>query len=144
MTDFTGKEWEEEVVGSQVVGLSLRLGYPEYLAYRVAMREVVKFYDDPRSPWDPEDPNALTSDLSYYVAEALGTDPCAVRWYPALRRSFDIHHGVDLFCMYCGMVVTIDLTVNPDKGDGYKADEIWSPSDDLKAVAARIAERLSR
>lgn len=52
----------------------------------------------------------------------------------------DVFHGVDGFFEFHGIVVTIDVTTNPNKDSG-KADVIVHPDDleNLSTLAGRIA-----
>jgi hypothetical protein len=61
-----------------------------------------------------------------------------------VRSALDVFHGVDGFFEFRGVVVTIDVTINPNKVCG-KADLVVSGDDfeDLPALAARIAREFA-
>jgi len=88
------------------------------------------------------DPEGICSDLFYYVAEALKLDSMSdLQVFPAFQTPFDVWHGVDLFFIYKNRIVTVDLTVNPNK-DSYKANVIVNPETDLIWMGQVIAEKL--
>lgn len=63
----------------------------------------------------------------------------AVKFYTAVGSALDFHESTDAFLEFNGMVVTIDLTLNPDK-EVSGADVVVQPDDlkNLSALAARI------
>jgi len=146
MTGYTGKLFEYDFCGSVVDSIT---GTPEYKSWRKALAEVTfRFTQDAEAnpcKWDISDPDGLCSDLFYYVATALGVDTMAeLSVYPAFGTSFDWHHGVDLFFEYEGCLCTVDLSKNPDKADGYKADVVVTPETDLEWMGEVIATNLER
>lgn len=66
----------------------------------------------------------------------------AVKFYTAVDSTLDKRHSVDAFLEIpaCGLMVTLDVTLNPHKVSG-KADLILHEEDfeNLPALAARIA-----
>ncbi len=60
-----------------------------------------------------------------------------VRFYTAVYSSFDIFHGVDAFVEIVGVVVTIDVTLNPRKVRG-KAHVVYHDGDGIVDLADRI------
>lgn len=74
-------------------------------------------------PWDPTDPSTRAAeDLHCQVALALGLeDFTELSFLSALGSPLDLFHGVDGLFEWKGGIVTIDLTVDPNKVN-YKAD----------------------
>jgi len=79
---------------------------------------------DPPTPW--------TSDIHYRITQELKLENWRdLRVFPALKTAADRYHGIDLFFSYHDertkkdVIVTVDLTVNPDKTK-HKADVIVS------------------
>jgi hypothetical protein len=143
---MTGKLFEYDFCGGIADSIS---DTPEYKSWRKALAEVTsKFTKDADAnpcKWDVSDPDGICSDLFYYVATALGVDVMAdLCVYPAFGTAFDVFHGVDLFFIYEGCLCTVDLTINPNKVDGYKADVVVSPETDLVWMGEVIAEKLKR
>ncbi len=68
-----------------------------------------------------------------------------VPFYTAVGSSLDFHHGVDGFFEFNGVVVTVDVTINPTK-EVAKADLVVHPDDleNLPALAARVAAEFVR
>ncbi len=122
---FTGGEIEEEVIGHAVVNWN-----GDYLPYNQALKDVMA-----HQPWDPTDPEPrFASDLHSCVAEELGIDDLSrLELYTAVGSALDVYHGVDCFFRFNGKIVTIDLTVNPNK-DEYKADLVLNVSDHKTAL----------
>lgn len=78
------------------------------------------------------------------VAEQVGNGGEHVRLFTAVGTPLDLFHGVDAFFEFKGIVVTIDLTINPHKDSG-KAYFILNEDDittNLPETAARIAREI--
>ena len=80
------------------------------------------------------------SRLEREVSERIGG---SVNFFTAVGTPLDRFHGIDGFFEFCGVVATIDLTLNPHKDSG-KADMVVHRDDlgDLTALAGRISREL--
>ena len=113
---YTGRFLETDMFGERFVGE----GNVEYKKYEAAIEDVKNDY-----PGNPSDPRpSFANDLHAEVVEALGLDDKydEVQFYTAVGSSLDRYHGVDAFFEYNGGRVTLDVTKNPAKAGGYKAD----------------------
>ncbi|MCR4279667.1 MAG: hypothetical protein NUV78_02955 [Candidatus Zambryskibacteria bacterium] len=117
---FTGSEIEEEVVGRCMLKWN-----GKHVPYQQSMRSVMA-----NQPWDPSDPEPkFANDLHASVALALKLDDWSrLKLYTAVGSPLDYYHGVDCFFEFEGLIVTIDVTVNPNKLE-YKADLVLNVSD---------------
>ena len=138
---MTGRLWEYDFCGGIV---DFWKGSTEYKPWMKCVREIIAHFSENNNPeWDINDPEGICSDLFYYVAEALGVDNMSeLQVFPAFDTPFDRWHGVDLFFVYKNRIVTVDLTVNPNK-DSYKANVIVNPETDLVWMGQHIAARLN-
>ncbi len=124
-TGLTGHLFEERVIGTckvQWTGV--------HLCYREAVEEVRKNQPPLRTP--------TAAKLIKLVSEQLGAP---VRFRTAVGSCADVQHGIDgFFEVVGGVIVTIDLTLNPNK-DACKADLLVTSDDvlNLPALAARVA-----
>lgn len=118
----TGHLFEERVLG---VCLAKSRGHMQWREAAEAVRK-----------GQPREKKPIAARLENEVGKQLG-GRCML--YTAVRSSMDIFHGVDGFFEFQGTVVTVDLTLNPNKDSG-KADVIIYPDDidDLPALVARI------
>lgn len=118
MNGYTGRLLEEEALGV------CRAKAGPYQSWKKALAAVLA-----NQPWDPSDPGPrFASDLHAEVALCLGLEDWSVlRYYTAVGSDFDVWHGVDAFLIFQGEMVTIDVTTNPEKLNGYKADFIVGP-----------------
>jgi hypothetical protein len=132
---LTGHLFESQVLGECRVKWD-----GSYRSYASSM-ELVRA----NQPGDPMDPATRTAnDLHALVAEQLGLDDYAkLGFYTAVRSPLDFFHGVDAFFEFQGVVVTMDLTLNPHK-DEAKAHIVIHPKDleNLPFLAAWIADGL--
>lgn len=125
---MTGHLFEEAVLGYCVVS------WKGHMHYREAMVAARKS--------QPEKKSEIAALLEREVARELGS--WDVQYFTAVRTPLDRFHGVDAFLEFRGLVVTLDLTKNPDKEDCCKADllverkEVLSMSK-LRELAGRIA-----
>lgn len=119
---YTGRFFETDNFGES---LAQDAGYTEYVP---ALEDVKK-----NQPWDPADPKPrFANDLHAEVAtELLGLegDWSEVRFYTAIGSALDHYHGVDGFFEFGDARVTMDITQNPAKESGYKADFIIGPEE---------------
>lgn len=116
---YTGGLLEVDMFGER---FRKRRGGPgEYKKYEEALKEVKVDY-----PGDPSDPRErFASDLHAEVAQELGLEDWSeLRLYSAVGSSLDYYHGVDAFFEWRDQRVTMDVTRNPAKESGYKADVI--------------------
>lgn len=77
----------------------------------------------------------------------LGDEWSQLRFYTAIGSALDHYHGVDAFFEFGGARVTMDITQNPAKESGYKADFIIGPEEveyekRRQEKAQEIAEQL--
>jgi hypothetical protein len=123
---YTGHLYEEEVLGR------CQAQHRGYMQWREAADLVRKNQPTRKAPC------ALS--LEREVSRQLGDQAV---FYTAVRSTLDVMHGCDGFFEFRGMVVTIDLTMNPHKDCG-KADIIVHKDDvdDLPQLAGRIVREL--
>lgn len=123
----TGGIVEEELFGKSLYEKETHLDmeHYEYFSKRNSF-EVLKDmqpFDDPTEP-DPDFANAVHC----YVFEGLEIDAKDLRFYTAVKSPLDRFHKVDgWFEIGEGRkttMVTVDLTLNPKKGE-YKADIVF-------------------
>lgn len=125
MNGYTGKILEEEILGSCTVSTE------GYLRFREAM-EVAR-----RSQ-----PRTLTHEgrqLRDGVAQELGVRSSEVAMYPGVGTPLDRFHGIDGWFEWQGIVVTVDVTMNPHK-DEYKARVIVSGRDAEEGFVGSIRD----
>lgn len=121
---------EREMLGK----MKKRTPVESYIPFEKAL-SVVKFCQ----PWaDPSEPEPrFANDLHASVAEELCPDDYSkLAFFTAVGSHLDRFHGVDAFFEYkteVGIVrATLDITTNPRKEDGYKADIVFLvPADGL-------------
>lgn len=139
-TPYIGRFFEEDNFGKSEAKDA------GYLKFEEAVEDVKK-----NQPWDdPSDPHPrFANDLHAEVAIELGLedDYAPLEFYTAIGSSLDHYHGVDAFFEYEGARATLDITQNPAKQDGYKADLIVGPEEVEYSVrrqekAAEIADVL--
>lgn len=129
---YTGHLFEEEVLGRCMVSCH------GYMSWKDAVELVCK--NQPRSK------TKIATRLEQEVGKCLGKP---VQFFTSVSSAMDVFHGTDGFFEYHGVVVTLDVTMNPHKDCG-KADVIVHESDleNLAELAGRIARemqfRLSR
>ncbi len=133
---ITGHTIESELFGDthKVESEKKESGHESYLSYHSAMREVRNLQGES----DPTDPDpSFANDLHATIAEEFSPEAYEhVRFYTAIGSILDKKHGVDGFieCDIDGqtIIVTLDVTANPQKAEGYKADVIiLVPSDGI-------------
>lgn len=112
---YTGRLLETDMFGERFSGQSGRAA--EYKEYEDALEEVKKDY-----PWDPTDPMPrFANNLHAEVAQELGLEDWSeLKLYTAVGSALDRYHGVDAFFEYGDGRVTLDVTKNPAKAEGYK------------------------
>lgn len=137
---ITGKLFECDVLGNGTKVFCME-SIPQYKPWKKAMVEVIEKTE--YSKWDPSDPDTrVCNDLHATVAMQLDLEDWnQLKLYPAIGSSFDIHHGVDMFFMLNEKYVTIDLSMNDNKGK-YKADITVTPDmlEDLPMLAEGICK----
>lgn len=99
----------------------------------ISFAQAMKKWDSVRrnQPWDPAEPNPMVSrfaaDLHTMVAIALGLEDFSrLKLFTAVGSAID-WHGYDAWFEMDGIKVTLDVTLNPQKEDGYKADVLIGP-----------------
>ena len=104
-----------------------------YMSWREAAKLVRKS--------QPAKKTLLANRLEVEVGRQLGE---AVQFFTAVHSAMDVFHGVDGFFEFHGVVVTIDVTINPRKDCG-KADMIIHQDEieNLFVLAGRIARELN-
>ncbi len=90
-----------------------------------------RYRDENDETWEPHAP--WIADVQYYLAEELELeDHRQLKVFPALRTSADQHHGIDFFFLYEDpsmgkrVIVTVDISLNRMKKNGFKADVLIS------------------
>jgi hypothetical protein len=123
---YTGHLFEEKVLGR------CRAIHRDYLPFRQAADLVRQNQPPVKAP--------VAVRLERQVSEMLGS---TVKFYTAVRSTLDERHKVDAFFELSGVMVTIDLTMNPHKDSG-KADLIVTAEEieNLAALAGRIAREM--
>lgn len=107
-----------------------------YESWRKAVEEVRKH--------QPRQKRPAAVRLENEVVKCFGKLGMSVKFYTAVRSTLDVYHGVDAFFEFRGVLVTIDVTINPNKDCG-KADVIVHADDfeNLPALAGRIAREFA-
>lgn len=108
---YTGHLYEEEVLGR------CQAQHRGYMQWREAIALVRKSQPVHKAPC------ALS--LEREVSRQLGEQAV---FYTAVRSTLDVMHGCDGFFEFRGVIVTVDLTMNPHKDCG-KADIIIHQDD---------------
>lgn len=117
----------------------------QYVSYAQAMMawRLVKDHQ----PWNPSEPTGWAGNLHSEVCIALGLEDWSeLCLFSAAGSALD-WHGTDAWFELAGARVTLDVTANPAKFDGYKADIIVSPvaienAGERRELAATIAAEL--
>ncbi|MFA6272264.1 MAG: hypothetical protein WC693_04125 [Patescibacteria group bacterium] len=155
---YTGKLIEHEMLGVAHLESAARARI-EYQPYQQALKSAKE-----RQPGNPSDPKArFANDLHATICELMGLeDYNQLRFYTSVGSSLDHFHGIDGFFELSidennpadSIVVTVDITMNPNKGDQYKADHIITvptdgldPKEDKEAFAALVkstAEQITK
>lgn len=120
-----GHCFEVEVLGR------CKVSYKGYLSRREAFAEVERA------------PQTKRTDFVIAIQREFERQGLCVPFYTAVGSALDYHHGVDGFFEFRGVVVTIDVTMNPEKSIA-KADVVVHPDDlaDIPLLAARIGREL--
>lgn len=126
---MTGHLFEEEMLGK--CNVSYR-GTMRYETRETALATARKSQPQTKSP--------VGRFLEKEVSQLLGRD---VQYFTAVRTGLDFFHGVDAFFVFEGLVVTVDVTINPEK-DACKAEvlavaEEFTSRENLRQLASRIA-----
>ena len=133
---YTGEIAQSELLGKPEREEADELSYKPYKTAMDVARKTQAYLssDSKYSPSDPEP--RFANDLHATIAEKLGVDNYDdLRYYTALGTELDRFHGVDAFFELDiqgstePIIVTLDLTLNPDK-DEYKADTILFVDED--------------
>jgi hypothetical protein len=131
----------------------------EYQPYQQALKAVKEI-----QPGDPSDPKTrFANDLHATICELMGLENYSqLKFYTSVGSSLDHFHGIDgFFELHIDernpkntIIVTIDITMNPNKGEQYKADHIITvptdgldPKDDKKEFAELVkstAEQITK
>ncbi len=82
------------------------------------------------------------TDMVVAIEREFARRGLSVQFYTAVGTALDVHQGVDGFFEFNGVVVTIDLTMNPEKVIA-KADFVVQKSDleNIPQLAGWIAQR---
>lgn len=129
-SDATGGIIEQELFGKSLYEKNneeFEGSHYKYLPRKVAL-DILKDmqpFDDPTDP-EPEYINTVHA----LIFEKLGIDAQDVKFFTAVKSPLDIFHGVDGWFEIVGgngnlVIVTIDITANPKKGDEHKADIVF-------------------
>ncbi len=137
--NLTGRLFEEEFFG-------ICSGYSiGYMSYRRAMDAAKR--SQPVG-WDPKDPPTETAN-NFHARVCLALEKITgleewseVELWSAIGSALDRFHGIDGWFQFRGRVVTIDLTLDPQKESG-RADFVLHPEDlESNPVIQSIAEAL--
>lgn len=138
---YTGRLFEEEVLGK------CRGEWSGYMSWKDSL--VYAANHQPKG-WDPSDPSLKdANDFHALVAMELGIESWdELRLFSSVHTPLDWYHGVDGFFVFKGKVVTIDVTLNPNK-DEAKADFVVQGCElrdrvSLKHIARQVAQVLEQ
>lgn len=144
MRGYTGGLMEQEIFGNALNNeelerlKSIKMRMPDAL-------EAVRNHQEGDDPSDPETPFA--NDLHASIADSLKLEDYGdLKFYTAVGSVVD-RMGVDAFFDIKDkngkiVTVTLDVTMNPDKVDGWRADVIiLMPSDGLDPKLDKVAYR---
>ena len=125
MNGYTGGLLEADTF--PVVGFPARA--PRYVEHAQAMKAWQLIREN--QPWDPTDPPGWAGDLYEEICLAIQGVVGPIDWqgvglFTAVGSAVD-WHGTDAWVEWQGSRVTLDVTANPGKLDGYKADVIIPP-----------------
>lgn len=128
---MTGRLLEAEVFGRTTVKWE---GKMEYMPYRTALDFCRKHQP---IGWNPVDPSTRTGS-NLYASVAIELEKAVgeftweeeLKFFSAIGSPLDVFHGVDGWFEFRGNVVTVDLTANTAKVNGYKANVILFYEDD--------------
>jgi len=126
-SESTGGLVEQELLGKSLYENKERENFSEYgYTTRDHSFRVLK---DMQS-FDPTDPQPdFANTVHYYVFNGLGLEAENVRFFTAVKSPLDRFHGVDAWFEIdddtTTTVITIDVTMNPNKETGHKADIIF-------------------
>jgi hypothetical protein len=101
-------------------------GVPQYAPYLQSI-EIAKG----RQPhgWNPRRPTTkFAREFRRYIAKRIPNGKEELRIFVSTQTSLDHWHGVDMFLIYRGRIITFDLTVKPGK-DEYKANYLITQHD---------------
>ncbi len=123
---YTGHLFEREMLGQCLAP------YRGYLRWREAAQLVRKSQPRAKAP--------VAARLEREVSAQVGV---SVMFFTAVGSALDVMHGCDGFFEFRGVVVTIDITMNPHKDSG-KADIVIAREEveNLPVLAGRIAREL--
>jgi hypothetical protein len=133
----TGRLLEREFIDVTKIGITWN---GEYITYRRSMEEIIT-KQSPNSALNVEGKR-----LRDAIAWSLQVFPYEVEVFGSFHTCLDEKHGIDLIVRFKGVVVTIDVTMNPQKRSA-AADFIVSTEeidDGYKAVARDIGWALTR
>lgn len=138
LTGYTGRLVETEFIPAcQAFAHADQTGYRPYGNAMTIARHAQP------DGWDPTEPDGRAGDLHAMVFDLLGAPASDVHLYTARTSALDRFHGVDCWLEYGGRPVTVDVTVNPHKAEGYKADVVllYNGEAGLEQAAGEIAGR---
>ncbi len=123
----TGGIVEEELFGKSNFERANRIESSDYKYANMRISfEVLKNLQ----PFDKTDPTPdFANTVHYHVFEGLGLDAEDLRFFTAVKSPLDRFHGIDGWFEIGDegdpKRVTVDITMNPNKDTGYKADIIF-------------------
>ncbi|MEA3398211.1 MAG: hypothetical protein U9R06_00510 [Patescibacteria group bacterium] len=125
---FTGGITEREMLGGTRTPQKEENipGVKEYIRFDSAIAYAKKL----QASEDPSDPDTrFANDLHATIAGKLNLENYAdLKFYSSIGTHLDKYYGVDAFFEIkidnVTVLVTMDITTNPNKGDQYKADTI--------------------
>jgi hypothetical protein len=140
---MTGRLLEAEVFGTITVAWK---GEMKYVPYKEALNFCRSH--QPKG-WDPIDPSTRTGS-NLYASVAMGMERFIgdfdweeLKFFSAIGSPLDVFHGVDGWFEFRGIVVTVDLTANVHKANGYKANVILLyEEDDGREITLHGIERI--
>lgn len=110
---YTGKLFEWETLGECRIHANRHRR--RALPFHDALRQVMD--NQPFAPNDPPGQMGKFRDAVIACMQRRDLNPSSLRLYTAVGSSLDYDHHIDGFFHYLGLMVTLDLTINPHKDD---------------------------
>ena len=125
-----GADFEVEVLGRSTIR------FHGYMCFEAAMQEVRK-----------HQPARKASAISAIEREFEKRGE-KISFYTAVGSALDYYHGIDGFFVFRGMVLTVDVTLNPEKtvakADIILGEEIRDPARAVVAIVTKYLNKTER